>query len=203
MSKKDLTITVIAIIAIFIAVYFYMEDKEKKKKINDLEKDRLRLILDSLRRNPDLSTEVKKQIEKLIDDYQSIDKDVAQELTEALQLFQIGQVENAIEDLVKIIGYLLENYYKDNDEFIKWMKAKNKNPKRPDIHDLLTYCHKNDQKLNEIEYNFFIAIKTIRNKEDHKVNLALDNYLNVSGIVTAIGGIIKIQKIIEQDYNNN
>lgn len=56
-----------------------------------LEKDRLKLILDSLRRDNDLSTEVKRQIEKLTNEYQIIDKDVAQELTEALQLFQIGQ----------------------------------------------------------------------------------------------------------------
>lgn len=56
-----------------------------------LEEDRLKLILDSLRRDNDLSTEVKRQIEKLINEYKIIDKDVAQELTEALQLFQIGQ----------------------------------------------------------------------------------------------------------------
>ncbi len=203
MNKKDLTITltVLAVIALFIAVYFYMEDNEKEKRIKELEEDRLNLILDSLKRNDNLSAEIKKQIKKLIDDYQSIDKDVSQELTEALQLFQIGQVENAIEDLVKIIGHLLEKYYKDNRDFVKWMKSRNKNPKMPDVHDLLTYCYEIEKKLNEIEYRFFIAIKTIRNKEDHQVNLKLDNYLNVSGILTAIGAIIKVQKIIELEKN--
>lgn len=201
MSKKALTVTisVIAVTAIFVALHFYIEDKKKKSKIKEIEEDRLRLIFDSLNRNDDLSAEVKNQIEKLIQDYQSIDSDVSQELTEALQLLQIGQVENAIEDMVKIIGHLLENYYKENEEFIKWMKGLKKKPKRPGIHDLLTYCHKKDEKLNEIEYQFFIAIKTVRNKEDHQVNLKLDNYLNVSGIITAIGAIIKIQKIIEDN----
>ncbi len=203
MSKRELTITLtgIGVIALFIAVYFYMEDNEKKKRIKELEEDRLKLILDSLKRNDDLSAEIKRQIKKLINDYQTIDKDVAQELTEALQLFQIGQVENAIEDLVKIIGHLLEKYYKDNEDFRKWMKSKNKNPKKPDVHDLLTYCHEIEKEIDEIEYRFFIAIKTIRNKEDHQVNLKLDDYLNVSGILTAIGAITKIQTIIELKKN--
>lgn len=186
MSKRELTITltVIGVIALFISVYFYMEDNEKKKRIKELEEDRLKLILDSLKRNDDLSAEIKRQIKKLINDYQTIDKDVAQELTEALQLFQIGQVENAIEDLVKIIGHLLEKYYKDNEDFRKWMKSNKKNPRKPDVHDLLTYCYEIEEKIDEIEYRFFIAIKTIRNKEDHQVNLKLDDYLNVSGILT-------------------
>lgn len=201
MNRNTKIISIIAIVAIFVALYFYLEDQEKNQRIKGLEEDRLRLILESLRENKDLSSEVKRQIEKLIESYLTIDKDVAQELTEALQLFQIGQVENAIEDLVKIIGYLLEKYYQNNDEFIKWMKSKKKNPKRPDIHDLLTYCHQIEKKLNEIEYSFFIAIKTIRNKEDHQVNLKLDDYLNASGILTAIGAIIKIQQIIEDGKN--
>jgi len=193
----------VAIVAIFVALYFYREDKKKDKRIEGLEQDRLYLILESLRNNQGLSAEVKRQIKKLINEYQSIDLDVAQELTEALQLLQIGQVENAIEDLVKIIGHLLEKYYKDNDEFKKWMKSKKKNPKRPDVHDLLTYCHEIEKKLTEIEYRFFIAIKTIRNKEDHQVNLKLDGYLNVSGVITAIGAIIKVQQIIESGNHND
>ncbi len=198
-NKKTQIISIVAIVALLVAVYFYMEDQKKRNTIKGLEEDRLRLILDSLRRHKDLSTEVKQQVEKLIADYQKIDIDVAQELTEALQLFQLGHVENAIEDLVKIIGHLLEKHYAENDEFVKWMKSKKKNPKSPDIHDLLTFCHQIENKLNKVEFQFFIAIKTIRNKEDHQVNLKLDNYLNASGIITAIGAIIKIQKIIEEE----
>ena len=199
MNRNSQIISIVAIVAILVAVYFYIEDQEKRKTIKGLQQDRLRLILDSLKRNKDLSTEVKLQVEKLIADYRKIDKNVAQELTEALQLFQLGHVENAIEDLVKIMGYLLEKHYKENDEFVKWMKSKKKNAKKPDIHDLLTFCHQVEKKINEVEFQFFVAIKTIRNKEDHQVNLQLDNYLNASGIIAAIGAIIRIQQIIEEE----
>lgn len=41
-----------------------------------------------------------------------------------------------------------------------------------------------------------IAIKTIRNKEDHTLDLKVADYLNVSGLITAIGGIVKIASIV-------
>jgi hypothetical protein len=63
---------------------------------------------------------------------------------------------------------------------------------------LITYCYEIEKKINEVEYQFFIAIKTIRNKEDHEVNFRLDGNLSVSGIVAAIAAIIKVQKIIEE-----
>ena len=197
MNKNTQIISIAAIVAIFVALYFYKEDQRKKNIIEGLEEDRLRLILDSLNNNKNLSSEVKIQIKNLIERYQTIDKDVSQELTEALQLFQLGHTENAIEDLVKIIGHLLEKHYVQKEGFIKWMKEQKKNIKRPDIHDLITYCHKVEKKLNAVEYQFFIAIKTIRNKEDHQINLQLDNYINASGIIAAIGAILKIQEIIE------
>lgn len=199
MSNKNIALgilTVVAVSAILVAVYFYYEDKQKKIRIVDLETDKLKLILDSLRRNRDLSDEVKSQLEKLIYEFQKIDIDVAEEISQALQLFQIGQVENAIEDLVKIIGHLLEKYYSKQNGFAEWFKKERKNKSRIDLHDLLTYCHKVDKKINEVEYQFFVAIKTIRNKEDHQVNLKLDNYLNASGIITAIGAVIKFAKIV-------
>ncbi len=198
MSNKNLAIgiiTAVAVVSILTAVYFYMEDKNKKKRIVKLEEGRLKLILDSLKQNPNLSDEVKSQLKELIYEFEKIDIDVAEELTEALQLFQIGQVENAIEDLVKIIGHMLEQYYAKQPEFKDWLKKEKKNKSNIDIHDLLTFCHKVDKKINEIEYQFFIAIKTIRNKEAHKVNLKLDNYLNASAIITSIGAIIKIANI--------
>jgi hypothetical protein len=40
---------------------------------------------------------------------------------------------------------------------------------------------------------------TIRNKEDHTLDLKLDKYLNASGLITAIGGIFKIASIVYQE----
>ncbi len=181
-----------AVIAIIIAVYLYFEDEKNKQKISELEEDKLKLILDSLKRNPNLTDEIKNQLEKLISNFSEIDEKVSNELAQALQLFQIGQIENAIEDLVKIIEHLLTVYYKENIGFEKWLKEQKK---KFDLHNLLTFC-KYEDKITDIEFQFFIAIKTIRNKEDHTVDLKLDSYLNASGLITAIGGIFKIATIV-------
>lgn len=186
-----------AVIAILIAVYLYLEDEKHKEKISRLEEDKFRLILDSLNQNPNLSKEVKRQIEKLIIEFSDIDEKVSNELAQALQLFQIGQPENAIEDLVKIIEHLLTTHYKNNINFSKWLKEQKK---KFDLHNLLAFC-KQENKISDIEFQFFIAIKTIRNKEDHTLDLKLDDYLNTAGIITAVGAIFKIASIVYPKEN--
>ena len=186
-----------AVIAILIAVYLYLEDEKHKEKISRLEEDKFRLILDSLKQNPNLSKEVKKQIERLIIEFSDIDEKVSNELAQALQLFQIGQPENAIEDLVKIIEHLLTTHYKNNINFSKWLKEQKK---KFDLHNLLAFC-KQENKISDIEFQFFIAIKTIRNKEDHTLDLKLDDYLNTAGIITAVGAIFKIASIVYPKEN--
>jgi len=194
LKKSELIVGlgVIAVIAIMVAVYFNIENKKQKKKIAELEDDKLKLILESLNRNPDLSEEVRHQIEKLIEQFSSIDSKISNELVQALQLLQIGQTENAIEDLVKIIEHLLTKHYKTDSNCAKWLKEQKK---KFDLHNLLSFC-KTENKITDIEFQFFIAIKTIRNKEDHTLDLKLDSYLNASGIITAIGGIFKISSIV-------
>ena len=193
-NKNALVIGVaaISVVAIIIAVYLYWENEKNRQKIAELEEDRLKLILDSLKRNPNLSDEIKHQIEKLIIGFADIDEKVSNELAQALQLFQIGQTENAIEDLVKIIEHLLTVHYKEDNGFKDWLKDQKK---KQDLHNLLTFCKK-EEKISEVEFQFFIAIKTIRNKEDHTLDLKLDDYLNASGLITAIGGIFKIVSIV-------
>jgi len=194
LKKSELIVGlgVIAVIAIMVAVYFNIENKKQKNKIAELEDDKLKLILESLNRNPDLSEEVRHQIEKLIEQFSSIDSKISNELVQALQLLQIGQTENAIEDLVKIIEHLLTKHYKTDSNCAKWLKEQKK---KFDLHNLLSFC-KTENKITDIEFQFFIAIKTIRNKEDHTLDLKLDSYLNASGIITAIGGIFKISSIV-------
>lgn len=184
------TLTMVA--AIFVAVYLYFENINNQKRIAELEEDKLKLILESLKQNPKLGNEIKRQLEKLIVQFKVIDEKISNELAQALQLFQIGQTENAIEDLVKIIEHLLTVHYKDDKKCHKWLKEQKK---KFDLHNLLMFC-KEEKKIDEVEYQFYIAIKTIRNKEDHTLDLKLDNHINASGLITAIGGIFKIASIV-------
>lgn len=201
MKNKNILIislSAIAIITIIVALSLYYDNEKSKNKIKELEEDKLKLILDSLRQNTNLSDEIKQQIQKLIGEFKNIDIRVSNELAQALQLLQIGQVENAIEDLVKIIEHLLITHYQNNNEFNTWLK---KEKKKKDLHNLLAFCKK-EEKINDIEFQFFLAIKTIRNKEDHTLDLNLDNYLNASGLITAIGGIFKLSSIVYPNKNS-
>lgn len=182
----------ITVIATFVAAYFYIEDQKKRKRIIDLEQDNLKLILESIKNNHNLSDELKRQLTKLVKQFENIDIKVANEISQSLQLIQIGQTENAIEDLVKIIEHLLSIHYQNDSDFKAWLK---KEKKKFDLFNLLTFC-KTDNKITEIEYQFFLAIKKVRDKEDHTLDLKLDPYLNASGLITAIGGILKLTTIV-------
>lgn len=148
--------------------------------------------MDSLKHNPDLSEEIKSQLEKLINKFSGVDKKVSNELAQALQLFQIGQVENAIEDLVKIIEHMLSLHYKEDAGFKNWLKEQKK---RFDLQNLLTFC-KHENKISDVEFQFFIAIKAIRNKEAHELDVNIENYLKASGLIIGLGGIFKIASIV-------
>ena len=91
MNKKGL---IIALIIVFVltgglAVYFYTEDKKKKKKIDELEKDNLKLLLESIKGNHNLSEEIRRQLIKLVRQFQDIYAKVANEIAQAIQLLKI------------------------------------------------------------------------------------------------------------------
>ncbi|HPX75795.1 MAG TPA: hypothetical protein PLW77_04350 [Bacteroidales bacterium] len=207
-NKNDIIkigVAAAAIITIFIAVYLYFENKNKKEKIAELEDDRdnLELILCSLKQNPNISENIKQKIKELILKFSNVDKKVANELTTALNLLQIGYVEKAIEDLVKIIEHLLTIYCKENESFASWQKEEK--GRRFDLHNYLLFC-KEKEIITDIEYQFFNAIKKIRNEEAHNLDFKNEGYLNEAGLITAIGGIIKIALIVYpqiDDSQNN
>jgi len=177
------------------AIYYYNENQKNKRRAEEAEKNNLQWILDSLKQKPDFTDDVKNQLNKMADQYKSIDIKISNELRDIINLLEIGQYENAIEDLVKIIGHLLETHYKEHAGFKEWLKKK-----APSLHNMLTFCRE-EKKINEVEYKFFIAIKEIRNKEDHELDVNLESYLNASGLITAIGGILKLSTIVYSKPN--
>lgn len=184
---------VLAIVAVIIAIYLYANNQEKDRQIEELKEDKLKLILENLKKNRSLSDEVKRQIEKLCLEYKEIDIRVSNELAQALQLLQLNQIENAIEDLAKIMENLLKKHYTDNTEFISWVKTKKGS--KITLKNLLIFC-RNKNKIMEIECSFFVAIKSIRNAEAHELDLRNHTYLNISGIIAAAGGIIKLSMLV-------
>lgn len=173
-------------------IYFYLKSKKEEEENAKLKEDNLRLVLDSLKQNPNLSDEIKRQLTNLIARYETIDKKVATELAFAVNQMDEGNTETAIQNLVKIIEHLLSSHYQNDIGFKAWCKKQGKNL---DFHAMLSYC-KFQEKITEIEYLFFMAIKKIRDKEVHTCDLQVDEYLNASGLITAVGGVMKVSTVV-------
>lgn len=184
----------VAVAAILIALYFYFQSQGEKKKRKITEEDNLKLILDSIHQNNNLTNEVQRQLEKLVDKFKTINPKISNEIAQALQLIQIGQIENAIEDLAKIIENLLKEHYKEDDNYKTWLGKR-----KADFQSRLEFC-KHEKKINKVEFSFFIAVKTIRNEEDHELDMNLPDYLNASGLIIGIGGIFKLASMVYPNF---
>ena len=187
MNKNAIIIFVVVILILGAVLYFTNRSLQiEKQKRKEAEQANVRLIMDSIRRQKGFTETVKHELDLLAKQFETIEPDVTAKIAKAIQLIEINQTENAIEDLAVVMENLLEDYYKKDNAFISWMKSR-----RTDLHHLLTYCNK-DKKINDVELQFFLGVKTIRNKEDHTLNQKLDEYLNATGLIVGIGAIVKI-----------
>lgn len=194
MNKNTLIIIAIVTIVVLGAGFYFTNQslKEERQKRKDAEQANVRLIMDSIRKQKGFTEVVKHELDLLAKQFEGIEPDVTKKIAKAIQLIEINQTENAIEDLAVIMENLLEDYYKKDSAFISWMKNR-----RTSLHHLLTYCNK-DKKINDVELQFFLGVKTIRNKEDHTLNQKLDDYLNATGLIVGIGAIVKIASFWKQ-----
>ncbi len=189
--NKNTLILLVVIVALIMGTglfFTYQAWQEEQKKRKEAEQANVRLIMDSIRKQKGFSETVKHELDKLAKQFETIEPDVTSKIVKAIKLIEINQTENAIEDLAVIMENLLEYYYQKDNGFVTWLKKVNK---RIDLHNLLTYC-KVDKKISDVEYQFFLGVKTIRNKEDHTLNQKLDDYLNATGLIVGIGAIVKI-----------
>lgn len=191
MNKNTLLI-VIAVLCVLMAIGFFAMNEElkaEKEKRLKAEQANVRLIMDSIRRQKGFTESVKIELENLSKQFETTEPNVTNKIAKAIELIEINQTENAIEDLAVIMENLLNDYYQKDTGFMAWMKKIKKN--RADLHHLLTYS-KEDNKISEVELQFFLGVKTIRNKEDHTLNQKLDHYLSATGLIVGIGAIVKI-----------
>ena len=187
--NKSTIIILVVLVCVFLGAGLYFTNeklKEERQKRKEAEQANVRLIMDSIRKQKGFSEVVKDELKQLGQQFEAIEPDVTAKIAKAIQLIEINQTENAIEDLAVIMENLLNDYYSKDNAFNAWLKNR-----RADLHNLLSYC-KEDKKINDVELQFFLGVKIIRNKEDHTLNLKLDEYLNATGLIVGIGAIVKI-----------
>lgn len=189
------TIIILFVIVLILSAGLYFTNKSlliEKQKRKEAEQANVRLIMDSIRMQKGFTDAVKHELDILAKQFEAIEPDVTAKIAKAIELIEINQTENAIEDLAVIMENLLNDYYKKDSGFVAFMKNR-----RADLHHLLTYC-KVDKKISDVELQFFLGVKTIRNKEDHTLNQKLDPYLNATGLIVGIGAIVKIATFWKQ-----
>jgi hypothetical protein len=187
MNKNTVIILIVVIVIMGLGLMELNETlQQERKKRKEAEQANVRLIMDSIRKQKGFTEAVKHELDSLAKQFEAIEPDVTAKIAKAIQLIEINQTENAIEDLAVVMENLLEDYYKKDNGFVTFLKNR-----RADLHHLLTYCNK-DKKISDVELQFFLGVKTIRNKEDHTLNQKLDAYLNATGLIVGIGAIVKI-----------
>jgi len=192
-SNQNNLLILAAIAAVGVGAYLYTKNQQLEKENNRLKEqnEHLVLLVKTIKESSRFDNQMKQELLKLIDRFKNIDEKVANELAQALQLLQIGQVENAIEDLVKIMEHILKSKYEKDGSFKSWLKS---TKRKLSLHNLLEYAKEQTQ-ITKVEYQFFVAVKAIRNEEDHTVDFKPDNYLNASGMITCLGAIMKLGKL--------
>lgn len=194
MAKKDNQI-LLAIAAIIVLGYLIFQNSQQKNKIKELENERedLKKLLAAINGSNSFDEEMKKTLIALCKKYENIDSKIANEIAEAIQLLQIGQQENAIKSLVKIMEHLLTRKLENDNSFVSWLT--NKKKKKQNLQDMLDYA-KEQKLIDTDEYNFFLAVKTIRNKEAHEVGYNAARAIKAAGILCALHGIFKLSELI-------
>lgn len=162
-----------------------LEDKNRK-----LETDRILLIKDSLQRNNDVSDIIKEQLIDLGNQFEKLSPPITRQIRRSLEMIHLGHKEAAIADLAKVMENLLKHRYEHHTGFIKWVDKKQKS-----FHNYLEYCFREEKKIDEVEYKFYAAVKTIRNKDAHDLNTTFDDNLSNVGILSAINGITKLSTL--------
>ena len=191
-NKNKILIGIGAVASAFIIIWLIIENKNKGAIINKLEIDKMKLLKDGLKNNPNISDEIKNQIEELIEKYSNINPDIAEELSTALSIINAGNDEKGIGTLALIIENLLTQKYKKSSEFRQWLKrTTDKNIKNVVYDDYIEFA-KVDKVFIDEEYYFAKTIKAIRNGTFHKPGKKIDYNFSKAGILVGIGLILKV-----------
>lgn len=194
MTRKEQN-TLLAIAGIVVFGYLIFNNIQQKRKINELENERedLKKLLDTIKNSNSFDEEMKKTLISLCRKYEKIDPNISNEIAESLQLLQLGQQENAIKSLVKIMEHLLTKRLSSDSAFCSWLT--NRKKKKHTLQDMLDFSKENAL-ISTDEYSFFVAVKTIRNKEAHEVDYNAKPAIKAAGILCALHGIFRLSELV-------
>lgn len=164
--KNDKTLQyILGALAIAGFLWAFFERSEKLKitqRLDDKEKDHLRLLNEYLKTKTTLPQEIQEQIIHLRENYKELNLAVAKKMQQVIELLHDSKDEIAIEKLTCIIEHLLKEKYVIEG----FAKDKKSCPK-------LYYLLKKAWELkwiNKHQFSFSVFLKDKRNEEAHEID---------------------------------
>ncbi len=195
--NKEILIGISAAAVMLIILWLLTENKRKQELIDELEIDRLKLIKDSIENTDQLSSEIKGQLNKLVDEYKSINPEISSELATALSIINSGEEEKGIGCLSIIIEKMLKLKYSNDKGFADWLKREKKKPaKKASQADLIEYA-KQDQLINQEEFQFANAVRILRNGTFHEAGKKLSWNSSKAGLLIGVELVLKIGRKLQ------
>jgi len=159
-------------------LYSKAENKKKDQKIQELQQDKLKLLQENLRNSENFSAEVKKQINKLIEDYRKKNASVTIELKKILRFIEAGEDISAIKDLAKVLENLLKEQYLNDQAFLSKKRS-------PSLKNLIEHA-KEVCLFTKRQYNTACILHDFRNQESHELAVQDTEYMKIIGL---LGGL--------------
>ncbi|TND07489.1 MAG: hypothetical protein FD123_3199 [Bacteroidetes bacterium] len=190
-ANRNILIAVIVILIVGTIAYLVVLSVKLKARVDNLEKDRLLSIRQKISSSKSLPEEVKEQLLKLVNDYRYINKNVSDEILSLLNMAEVGEKEQALATLAKVIECLLKEKYQSDSGFRSWFKEKTSKKKNIDFADVIEYAH-HSKLITKQEAHFANGLREIRNKKFHEVGIKLESNWIISGFLAGISLVLKV-----------
>lgn len=202
MKKENFLLGAGAALVLAIIAYLILENRKREDELSEsLERERqvskqntamtnvvknLKFeINEIIEKKDDLSSEVKKQLKSLVEEYQDIDEKVTNELLTVSTLIEMREESKAIMVMAKIIENLLKRIYSNDIEL----------PAKPSFFDLIKFAKQQDL-IEKDEFHFINGLREIRNDEAHNLSIKKNNNIAASSMLIGVSIIFKFAKIV-------
>ncbi|MGQ2985491.1 DUF4145 domain-containing protein [Flavobacterium sp.] len=177
----------IVIVAFYLLYKAYCNLKELKEENDRLREMNLLLFKEYVKNCRAIPEDIQSQLTELTEKYEHIDSDIATELISTLEVYKNGHSQDCIVRLGKIIENLLSK------------KVAELSPaRRRTLKDLIDSA-KNLRILNEQEWNICEAIRGVRNKLAHEINVQINAGWTSITLLGAIQIIFQLSGEIKPD----
>lgn len=164
-SKQKIAVYGLFITIIGLIIYLLLKTKSQGERINELEKDRLRLQKFLFQKYGNSPTVAVSEINRLIEQYNDIHPETVMNLSRARDLYLQGYGEEAVKKLVVIIENKLKLKFEQEQD--GWFNSLSPSKKRFVKFEALFNRAKEISLFNELQFSIAHTAVKVRNGESH------------------------------------